>query len=60
MPKYTSFDEWMRAVNAAVQRKTGGLSADDLSDYCYADAYEEGIPPSTVAGLAIRAAGGGE
>lgn len=50
-----SYDEWMLAVDANVQRLCG-LSADDLPDYCYADAYDDGRSPSEVARAAVRAA----
>ena len=58
MPRYRpigTFDDWMARVDEAVQLKAG-LSAYDLPDYCYRDAYEAGTPAVTVARAAIRAA----
>jgi hypothetical protein len=49
------FRDWLRKVDAVVRAKTG-MSYDDLPDYCYADRYEEGARPATVANEAIRAA----
>ena len=51
-----TFDQWMRSVNAAIEAAYG-LTADDLPDYGYADAYADGVPPRTAAARAIRAAG---
>ena len=53
-----TFTEWMKQVDTEVQKLTAGLSADDLSDYCYADAYEDEMSPRSVARAAIRASGG--
>jgi hypothetical protein len=49
------FDAWMAKVNAIVIRKTG-LDADDLPDFCYLDAFEDGASPAQAARDAIRAA----
>ena len=38
--------------------KICGLECDDLDDYRYADAYEEGTPPSVTARDVVRKAGG--
>ena len=48
--------EWWKRVVAAVGHLTGGLHPDDLPDYCYADAHEDGLTPVQTARLAIRAA----
>lgn len=53
--KSGSFDEWMRVVSAAVWR-LAGMAADDLPDYCYRDAYEDGVRPVAAARQAVRAA----
>lgn len=49
------FDAWMAKVNAILERKTG-LDSNDLPDFCYLDAYEDGATPSQAAASAIRAA----
>ena len=53
--KPTNFDEWMNQVNRVVLKKTG-IFADDLPDYCYRDAYDDGESPGSTARAAIRAA----
>lgn len=55
-PKPT-FEQWMAAVNRAVER-TAGLSADDLPDCAYRDWYDLGTTPERAARKAIRNAGG--
>ena len=52
-----AFNAWLRLVNGHVVRFTG-LALDDLPDYDYASAYDEGRNARTVARQAIRAAGG--
>lgn len=49
------FDAWMAKVNAAVVKKCG-LSADDLPDWGYFDAFEDGFSPAAAANAAIKAA----
>jgi hypothetical protein len=49
------FAQWMHSVDLTIQRITG-LSADDLPDYCYRDAYEDGLSPAQAARRAVRAA----
>lgn len=46
-----SFEEWMRRVDASVQRKVG-LSVHDLADVAFRDWYDDGV---TAAGAATRA-----
>ena len=36
--------------------RDGEKGADDLPDYCYADAFEDGVKPATAARRAIGAA----
>jgi hypothetical protein len=48
-----TFEQWMTAVDAAVERLCG-LSASDLPDVCYRDWYEDGISPATAARRAVR------
>lgn len=43
-----TFDEWKNKVNAEVQNLIG-LSADDLPDFTYRDAFEAGESPESVA-----------
>ena len=52
-----SFGAWMKDVDAAVVASVG-LSAADLDDYCYADAYDAGASAKATARRAVRAAGG--
>jgi hypothetical protein len=55
--RYPTFEEYMRAVDAAIASKVGGMDSNDLPDYCYRDAYDDGEGPASVARKAIRAAG---
>jgi len=50
-----AFNVWFAKVNAIILRKTG-LCADDLPDYCYRDAYDDGATAVNTANRAIRAA----
>ena len=43
-----SFQEWMQKVDIEVQAQIG-LSANDLTDYLYRDAYNDGCNPQSVA-----------
>ena len=54
MAKMT-FTEWMKAVDVQVAVLCG-CSADDLPDYCYADAYEDDATPRQAARAAVRGA----
>jgi hypothetical protein len=51
-----SFEQWMVKVSAAIGKKAGGLDADDLPDFCYRDAYDDGSTPAQAARAAIKAA----
>jgi len=51
-----AFRAWMKKVDAYVQGITGGLSADDLPDYCYRDAHDAGQSPIKAARAAVRGA----
>ena len=53
-----TYEEWMREVDREVQNLVG-LSASDLADYAYRDAYDAGSSPKSVAKRAIRADMGG-
>jgi len=50
-----AYGQWKGAVNAAVVRKIG-LDCDDLPDWRYMDAYNEGVSPLRAASAVIRAA----
>ena len=50
-----TFEEWYAEVDQWVIRKCG-LGPDDLPDWNYRDAYEDGIRASLAAAQAIRAA----
>lgn len=53
------FAVWMHAMNKAVQRRVI-ISFDDLEDWGYADAYDEGMFPSDAALQMLRDNGWGE
>lgn len=48
----TAFDAWMARVDAQLEARCG-LTSLDLADVCYADWYEDGLPASTAARLAL-------
>ena len=50
-----TFEEWYAEVDQWVVRKCG-LSRDDLPDWNYRDAYEDGVQAHHAAAKAIRAA----
>lgn len=47
-----SFEEWMRAVDAEIERRVH-LSASDIDDWRYRDDYDEGLTPKRSAARAI-------
>ncbi len=47
------FDEWMQHVAWHINNMSGYLP-DDLPDYCYRDAYDDGKSPKTTAKAAIK------
>ncbi len=49
------FNVWMAKVDALIAKSTG-VGADDIPDYCYRDAFDDGASPSSAAKAAIRAA----
>jgi aromatic ring-opening dioxygenase catalytic subunit (LigB family) len=49
------YTTWKLLVDAELNRLCG-MTSYDLPDYCYADAYEAGKQPKTVARLALKAA----
>lgn len=50
-----TFEEWMKAVDQAVQSSIG-VSVHDLPDYAFRDAYDDGVAPNRVAKRVIKAA----
>jgi len=50
------FSQWMRDVDKAISLLVG-LISDDLPDWCYRDAYDEGLSAKVAARKAIRSAG---
>jgi len=52
----TTFRGWIHAVDTAVQ-ETAGCSVHDLPDCTFYDWYEDGMPPSEAAQLALEEAG---
>jgi hypothetical protein len=50
-----TYEQWFQEVDRLVQRLIG-LGADDLPDWNYRDAYDDGVTPSRAAARAIRAA----
>jgi Family of unknown function (DUF5419) len=52
--KDLEFGVWMVKVDDAV-KTLAGISADDLADYCYRDAFEDGLSPKQAARRAIKA-----
>jgi hypothetical protein len=55
MIENSGFDYWLQRVNAYLVRKCG-LGSDDLPDWCYRDAFDDGYTPSEAAREVIRAA----
>jgi hypothetical protein len=51
-----TFEEWYREVDLEVSALIG-LGRDDLPDYCYRDAFDDGRSPRQAAKAAIRNAG---
>lgn len=52
-----TYERWMKMVNLYVQHYCG-LSTDDLSDYDYVTAYEDGVSAQVAAKRAIKNSGG--
>lgn len=50
-----TFEEWMKAVDQAVQNSIG-VSVHDLPDYAFRDAYDDGVSAKRVAKRVIKAA----
>jgi hypothetical protein len=52
----TRYENWKWRVNNAIV-KTTGLGADDIDDWDYYSAFQDGMKPETAARKALRAAG---
>lgn len=52
----TQFAAWMKEVDKKLEQLCG-LSSDMLPDYAYADAFQAGEMPGSVAKAALKAAG---
>ncbi len=53
--KKFTFEQWKEQVNRVLEARLG-LSADDLPDWDYRSAYDDGILPTVAATRAMRAA----
>lgn len=49
------FRLWMAQVDVLILRKTG-VTSNDLPDFCYRDAFDDGATPNKAAQRAIKAA----
>jgi hypothetical protein len=52
-----TFERWMQAVDAEIERRTG-FTSDDLPDVSYWDWWDSGLTPIAAAGRVLRNAGG--
>ena len=52
MSATTDFETWLSHVNYYMVKRTG-MGIDDLPDWHYYDAYDNGVPPSIAAREAI-------
>jgi hypothetical protein len=55
-----TFAQWMQAVDDRISVMAGGCTSDDLADYPYRDAYDDGVRAVTAARRAIKAQETGE
>ena len=55
-PSDAPFEAWLARADA-VCCKLVGMSIYDLPDYCYRDAFDDGMTPAAAAKSALRAAG---
>ena len=49
---YAKRDAWLSVVAEEIEYLTG-MGMDDLPDFCYADAYDDGRSPKQTARLAV-------
>jgi hypothetical protein len=50
-----TFARWMQAVDDRISVLAGGCTSDDICDYPYRDAYDDGERAITAARRAVRA-----
>jgi len=43
------FDQWMKEVDSWIRMVTGSFMSEDLTDYPYASAFEDGLSSKDVA-----------
>jgi len=43
------FEKWMKKVDKEVRRITGGFGVEELSDWCFRDAFDDGVTPEEAA-----------
>jgi len=53
VPGGAAYSAWMKKVDAIIVKKCG-LGADDLPDFNYLDAFEDGFSPAAAAKEAIK------
>lgn len=46
---YNSFEQWMNEVNQLIRQVTGSFISDDLPDFDYAKAFEDGVSSQEIA-----------
>jgi hypothetical protein len=44
-----TYQEYMSKVDAVISQITGGLTSQDLADFCTYDYFEAGVPPEETA-----------
>ena len=50
-----TFEEWMKEVNQEILNRTmGAISYNDLDDWHYRDAYDDGVSPAEAAEEALE------
>jgi len=52
-----TYEQWMKAVDKILLKKTGGLDQGMLPDWLSRDAYEEGLSPEEGADECLLSAG---
>lgn len=50
-----TFAQWMARVNQYMATQFYGLTSDDIADWPYRDAYDDGMKPQAAARAAIMA-----
>lgn len=49
-----TFEIWMGKVDAHIAKRCMGFTSEDIDDYCYWEAFADGVSPSDCAKAAIR------